>query len=275
MAISPRALVLTGARCCLPQSSAQRGVLAAERALQARQAELPGLSVRGKGGPGARYAPPIGAESLRRTIGAPPPAVRNIAKGRASAAVAARLAHIDALLAKSKAAAGGARGYGECWPAPLGGAPPEPERLPTPQPVAPSPMLMDELTGGDSDAEWAADWEVAEAMKGAEWAVADWESGRDLSAPEADAEAEMAEPEAEEEAAPEEPAAVEEDPELTAVAIKMQAAHRGRAARALAARLDTERQALVEIADFSGALVQAVMASAMIALVADENQLED
>jgi hypothetical protein len=138
-------------------------------------------------------------------------------------------------------------------------------------------MLMDELTGGDSDAEWAADWEVAEAMKGAEWAVADWESGRDLSAPEADAEAEMAEPEVaeEEEAAPEEPAAVEEDPELTAVAIKMQAAYRGRAARALAARLDTERQALVEIADFSGALVQAVMASAMIALVADENQLED
>ena len=270
--------MLTTARCCPPQSSAQRGVLAAERALKARQAELPGLSVRGKGGPGARYAPPIGAESLRRTIGAQPPAVRNVAKGRASAAVAARLAHIDALLAKSKAAAGGARGYGECWPAPLGGAPPAPERLPTPPPVAPSPMLMDELTGGDSDAEWAADWEVAEAMKGAEWAVADWESGRDLSAPDAEAEEMDAEAEAaaEDEAAPEEePAAEEEDPELTAVALKMQAAHRGRAARALAGRLETERKALVEIADFSGALVQAVMASAMIALVADENQLED
>ena len=267
---------LRGAR----PSSAQRGVLAAERALKARQAELPGLSVRGKGAPGARYAPPVGAtESLRRTIGAQPPAVRNVAKGRASAAVAARLAHIDALLAKSKAAAGGARGYGECWPAPLGGAPPaaaHPERMPTPPAVAPSPMLMDELTGGDSDAEWAADWEVAEAMKGAEWAVADWESGRDLSAPEAEAEAEA---EAEPEAAAEEPAAAEvaadDDPEMTALATKMQAVHRGRAARAVAARLKEERDALGEIAEFSGALVEAVFASAMQALVAEENALDD
>jgi hypothetical protein len=270
---------LRGAR----PSSAQRGALAAERALKARQAELPGLAVRGKGAPGARYAPPVGAtESLRRTIGAQPPAVRNVAKGRASAAVAARLAHIDALLAKSKAAAGGARGYGECWPAPLGGAPPavaQPERMPTPPAVAPSPMLMDELTGGDSDAEWAADWEVAEAMKGAEWAVADWESGRDLSAPEAEAEVE-AEAEAEPEAAAEEPAAeevaaAEDDPELTALATKMQAVHRGRAARAVAARLKVERDALGEIAEFSGALVEACMASAMQALVADENGLDD
>eukprot|EP00899_Mesostigma_viride_P006654 jgi/Mesvir1/15990/Mv08295-RA.1 len=47
-----------------------------------------------------------------------PPATRNAAQ-RAQALISSRLNHIDNLLQTTKELAGGARGIGECWPAPL------------------------------------------------------------------------------------------------------------------------------------------------------------
>jgi hypothetical protein len=303
--------------------SAASGQLAAERALLAAQARsgagsagnfAGNLSVRGRGAPGA---PVSGNESLRRTVGGAPPPVRNVAKGRASAAVAARLAHIDALLARSKAAAGGARGYGNCWPASMGDEPPggapaddAPPRMRTPAAPSPMPMMDGVEAGGDGDgedeeggAEWNADWEVSEAMKGAEWAVSEWENKPDLSVAELEQEIEavMVEQEraasavprasragsaaadaapaaaAEEEEAPPPPPAAEQTPEeelaeQEAAALKMQSVARGRAARARTAKLREERDALQELADFSGGMVESAIAAALQAVGAQEEE---
>ncbi len=305
-------------------SSAASGTLAAERALlaaQARSGGMPaggGLSVRGHGSGGPGAIPAGTTDAVRRAVaGAAAPAARNVAKGRASAAVAARLAHIDALLARSKAAAGGARGYGACWPASLGDAPdgaapaPAAVREPTPRQRTPAPSPM---PGTDAEAqqqqleeeeyEAEADWEVSEAMKGAEWAVADWDGAQDmvpgdLEAMETEIMAEEEQNAAAEAAAAEEeaaPAAAEEqmedsesepapavrpaargpvnmeDPEVVAATLRLQTAQRGRAARARANKLRAERDALVEMADFSGGLVEAALASALQAIEAQEEE---
>jgi hypothetical protein len=95
-------------------------------------------------------------------------APRGAAAGRAAAAVTARLAHIDALLAKSKAAAGGARGYGDLWPASLGTAP-APSPAEAAQSVADAEPVLESVAA-------LQDWEVACAMEAAQWAVTHWEA---------------------------------------------------------------------------------------------------
>ena len=169
--------------------SNKAGALAAERARLAAKARnqgssgtktaVGGLSVHGVNTTGLGATSRTGTQdslhgsspALRTTLGAPMAPSRDVAAGRAAAAVTARLAHIDALLAKSKAAAGGMSGYGNVWPAPLG-------QVPTP--AAPTTAAADDVAA--SAMPWldcvAAlhDVEVECAMEAAQWALSHWEA---------------------------------------------------------------------------------------------------
>ena len=82
-------------------------------------------------------------------------------KLKQSAAVSARLEHIDALLEASKAAAQGAQGFGDCWPAALG---PLPSAEAAAEPVPAAPLAAQ----GDFAEE---DTEVALVLARASWGV--------------------------------------------------------------------------------------------------------
>ena len=156
--------------------SALGGAVAAERSRLAAKARagVPGLAVQGFNTTGlgatGQLTGSLGgtAPPLRATLGASMAAPRGAAAGRAAAAVTARLAHIDALLAKSKAAAGGARGYGDLWPASLGKAP-APSQAEAAQVAADAEPVLESVAA-------LQDWEVACAMEAAQWAVTHWEA---------------------------------------------------------------------------------------------------
>ena len=157
--------------------SAHGGAVAAERSRLAAKARsaAPGLAVQGFNTTGlgatGKVTGTLGgtAPPLRATLGASMAAPRGAAAGRAAAAVTARLAHIDALLAKSKAAAGGARGYGDLWPASLGKAPPAASQADEAQTAADAAPVLESVAA-------LQDWEVEKAMQAAQWAVSHWEA---------------------------------------------------------------------------------------------------
>jgi len=177
--------------------SNKAGALAAERARLAAKARnqgssgtktaVGGLSVHGVNTTG------LGATSrtdrqdslhgsspaLRTTLGAPMAPSRDVAAGRAAAAVTARLAHIDALLAKSKAAAGGMSGYGNVWPAPLGQVPPPAAAAPTTTAAAAAAAAAAVAASAMPWLDCVAalhDTEVECAMEAAQWALSHWEA---------------------------------------------------------------------------------------------------
>lgn len=252
------------------KASSGSGALAAERArlaAKARSAATP-LAVRGLNASSLAHCA-AGTTPSQRTVAAPLPTVRALPKGRATAAVTARLEHIDALLAKSKAAAHGARGYGDCWPASLGKAPPPAAtQAQTQAPASSMAAEYDEDEEDDAAPVFAVeDWEVTEAMKAAEWAVSEWESGADLTTAQT-AQAQPGGPPAV--SAPQSQAS---EMDMEEVALRLQAAARGRQARVIVARLRLESQALVQLSGLAAELVDSALVGAVATISLQDSGL--